>query len=78
LRDIAFNTDTSKVDLGAIRSLAEAGFFNDEFKELNKKLPKGQKIKKQDFAEMLASKFGSLRKDMKASAKRGVGPESLF
>ncbi|MFW6172292.1 MAG: hypothetical protein ACOC5T_00910 [Elusimicrobiota bacterium] len=77
LRDMAYRTDTDKVVQDTISSLVEDGFYDNTFKEINRKLKKGQKIKKDQFVQMMVDKFVSLRKDILKNKKRGIGPESL-
>lgn len=77
LRELAFKTDTKTVNQDTIAALSEGGFYDDAFKSVNKKLKKGQKIKKEQFVQMMVDKFASLRKDILKNKKRGIGPEDL-
>jgi len=77
LRDLAYKTSSlfTKETLGC---LIDDGFFDDEFKEVNKGKNKQDRVDREQFRVIMIDKFDHLRKDKKKSGGKGIGEESLF
>lgn len=77
LRDLASKT-SSLVDQEVVGSLADNGFFDKQFSEINKGKKRNEKILKENFKKNVQEKFANIRKDLKAASKKGVESTDLF
>jgi len=77
LRELAYKT-SNIFTRDSLKCLVEDGFFDGEYKSINKGKNRQNKIEKSDFGIIMADKFDKLRKDKKKAGKKGVGDESLF
>ena len=76
-RDLASKT-SSTVDQDIVGSLVDAGFFDKQFKEVNKGRSKAEKMTIEKFRENVQLKFATIRRDLKAASKKGVLSGDLF
>jgi len=78
LRELASKTSSTIVNQDAVGALVDDGFFDKQFKAVNKGRKKEEKISQEEFKNNVQEKFANIRKDLKSASKKGVDSVDLF